>query len=403
MNNISLKEKIGLYLETLCIKTGNRHVGSAGNRDAAEFINSTLEFFDFKTENREFDCIDWSCGDVVLKAGGITFQALVSPYSPGCDLELRSVDASSVEELEQKDITGKILLILGDLAKEQLMPKNFVFYNPEKHKRIYSLLETKEPAAIITATGKNPDLAGSMYPFPLIEDGDFDIPSVYMKDTEGEKLLKQAGNNIRLSFKSGRIPSKGSNVVAIKEGKSDRKIVFCAHFDTKKNTPGALDNASGVAVLLALAELLKNYSGNPSVEIVAFNGEDYYSCPGQMLYLDLNSEKMDEIILAVNLDGAGYNGVDTSFSLYECPASLTESVRNTFKGRKGFFESDPWCQSDHMIFAMNKRPAAAITSGNFDWLCREITHTEKDSISLVDSGKLAEIAFALKDLVKKLN
>ena len=50
-------------------------------------------------------------------------------------------------------------------------------------------------------------------------------------------------------------------------------------------TPGALDNASGTTVLLLLAELLADYRGSLGVDIVAINGEDYYSAPGEIVYL----------------------------------------------------------------------------------------------------------------------
>lgn len=36
-------------------------------------------------------------------------------------------------------------------------------------------------------------MMGALYPFPLFEDGDFDIPSVYMTDVEGERLAAYAG------------------------------------------------------------------------------------------------------------------------------------------------------------------------------------------------------------------
>ena len=89
-----------------------------------------------------------------------------------------------------------------------LMPKNFVFYNPEEHQKIIALLEKGEPKAIICATGRNAALAGGVYPFPLIEDGDFNIPSVYMTEEEGKKLIQYAGKNIFLESRSRRIPGR---------------------------------------------------------------------------------------------------------------------------------------------------------------------------------------------------
>ena len=43
------------------------------------------------------------------------------------------------------------------ISAEQLMPKNFVFYNPEHHQKTIALLESRKPAGIITATKRNPE------------------------------------------------------------------------------------------------------------------------------------------------------------------------------------------------------------------------------------------------------
>ena len=82
------------------------------------------------------------------------------------------------------------------------MPKNFVFYNPEEHKRIITLLENSGASASISATGRNAALAGGVYPFPLIEDGDFNIPSVYMTEEEGKRLSGCAGMKLFLDSQS---------------------------------------------------------------------------------------------------------------------------------------------------------------------------------------------------------
>ena len=106
-----------------------------------------------------------------------------------------------------------------------------------------------------------------------------------MTEEEGERLLSYAGKTIALNSISTRVPGKGFNIIARKGSQSGRRIVVTAHIDAKKGTPGAIDNASGVVVLLLLAELLIDYAGNNLIEIVALNGEDYYAVPGQMCYL----------------------------------------------------------------------------------------------------------------------
>ena len=250
---------------------------------------------------QEFDAIDWEDGGAILHSDDESFEVFVSPYSLGCEVEAQLVSASCVQELAQLEMSAKILFLYGEIAKEQLMPKNFVFYNPEEHQQIISLLEKGRPRAIICATGRNAALAGGVYPFPLIEDGDFDIPSVYMTEDEGRRLLPYVGKTVVLKSISKRIPGKGYNVIARKGKHSSERIVITAHIDAKKGTPGAIDNATGVVVLLLLGELLDNYEGDRLIEIVAFNGEDYYAVPGQMLYLFKNQDRFNEILLTLIL------------------------------------------------------------------------------------------------------
>jgi Zn-dependent M28 family amino/carboxypeptidase len=45
------------------------------------------------------------------------------------------------------------------------------------------------------------------------------------------------------------------NIIAEREGRDRRVVVIGAHYDTATGTPGADDNASGVAVLLELVRL----------------------------------------------------------------------------------------------------------------------------------------------------
>jgi len=42
-------------------------------------------------------------------------------------------------------LSSKIAVLYGELGKEPLMPKNFVFWNPDEHKQIVALLEEKKP------------------------------------------------------------------------------------------------------------------------------------------------------------------------------------------------------------------------------------------------------------------
>jgi aminopeptidase YwaD len=395
-------EKAKEYLEMLCSVKPNRRTGSPGNRKATDFFASLVQKWDYSVDTTPFPCLDYESGKISLVCQGLAYDVRVSQFSPGCHVTSKLVSVSTVEELESCLCQGKILLMHGAVCAEQLMPKNFVFYNPDHHKRIYALMEEKQPAAIITVTEKRPELVGAIYPFPLIEDGDFDIPSVFCSDVVGREILAKTAEDFRLEIEARRIPSTACNVIARKNPAASRKIVVSAHIDAYWSTPGASDNASGTVVLLLLAEMLRDYKGNPGIEIVAFNGEDYYSAGGQMDYLRRYGEDLAGMVTAINIDDVGYKPGKTAYSLYNCSDEIQQKAQITLGKYAGIIPGEPWYQGDHMIFVQNQKLAIAFTSEKVAELMATITHSPKDTPEIVDCGKLVELAQALHDLVTSL-
>lgn len=392
--------RASIYLNTLCSVKPNRRVGSQGNRDATNFFARTIQSFCFQVDTTPFACLDYIRGDCHLTHAQSTFEIHISPYSLACDQYAELLCATTVEELQAVDCAGKFLLLMGPICSEQIMPKNFVFYNPEQHQRIIALLENKQPAALITATETNPDLVGALDPFPLFVDGDFNIPSVYCKRAMGEQLAILQGEPFHLMIDSHRQPALANNVIAHLNRSPGKKIVFTAHIDAYEETPGALDNASGTTVLLLLAELVANHPGDLGIEIVAFNGEDHYSAAGQMDYLERYSSEFNRIALVVNLDDLGYIHGKSAYSFYECPSGLEQSVRGTLQPFIGIMPGEPWYQGDHMIFAQHKLPTMAFTSELTTDLMKHITHTGRDTPDQVDCRKLVELAESLHALTR---
>jgi len=400
---MNLEEKAEKYLEKLCVDIKERVVGSQGNRDSTLWFEDIVSDLGFKTETQSFNCIEWIDGGSTLSVNDKNFEVFTGPFSNPCDRYSELVIVETLDKLKNCNSSGKFLLIAGEIVEEQLMPKGFVFYNPDHHKEIYSILEKSEALAIVSATGKNPELAGSLYPFPFIEDGDFNIPNIYMKDVDGEELKKYIGETLHLEVISKRLDEKGFNVIATKGDVSKEKIILCAHIDSKPGTPGAIDNATGIIVLLLVAELLENYNKERGIEIVALNGEDYFSIPGQMEYLNRVQKDQSEIKLVVNIDGAGFKGEKGAYSFYECSEEITKRAQEILNSYPQLLEGPQWIQSDHGMFVQMGIPSMAFTSNNFmEKLSVEITHTENDKPSVVDCSIVADIAKAISEFINKL-
>ncbi len=404
MSNETLTEQAKEHLNVLCSEITERRVGGAGNRQATDYVKSHFQQAGWQTEETMLQVMDWKTGGANLTCNGRSFEVFSSPYSLGSDVSGELIAVENIEQLQKTSLPGKIVLLHGKIASEQIMPKNFVFYNPDEHRKIVSLLEKGNPKAVVCATERNAASAGGVYPFPLFEDGDFDVRSVYMKDTEGEKLLGCIGNTVHLESKAVRIPEVAYNIVARKGEQNNKRIVVTAHIDAKIGTPGAIDNATGVTVLLLLSDLLRNYSGNHSIELVAFNGEDYYAVPGQMKYIEQNRGAFGNIILNINIDGAGYKDGPSCFSAFGLPDNIQNVLDQILKKQPSIVEGKPWVQGDHSIFIQNGCPAIAVSS---DWFIenietQDITHTPKDNLEIVSYERVAECADAVGELIKEL-
>ncbi|MFC1888015.1 M28 family metallopeptidase [Candidatus Cloacimonadota bacterium] len=398
--SLNYLDKAKKYLNHLCVNISNRHPGSTGNQQTANWLQQILNDLKWQVETQSFKCMDWNEGAASISTGKKVFDIYSGPYTLPFKGRGKLIVIKNIEELREVELRDRIVLLTDEIASGQLFPKNFVFYNPDEHKEIYRLLEEKSPAAVIAATGKNPMVAGSVYPFPMFEDGDFDIPNAYMKDVEGEKLKLYDNKEVELSINSERINSSGMNVLA-RKGKVGKSIVLTAHFDAKKKTPGALDNASGVIVLLLVAEMMRDYDPDQLIEIALLNGEDYYAASGEMEYIKQLNGNWKEIELCVNIDAAGCENNKVAISEMGCSESLKQKIENLIINYSDLMVGEPWYIGDHMMFVQQNVPAIAISSENLMELCRDITHTSKDSIEMVDPELLVETARFIVGLVVK--
>jgi len=87
------------------------------------------------------------------------------------------------------------------------------------------------------------------------------------------QALARAGYATRLQTYTHRGESY-ANVEAVRAGRRDTAVIVGAHYDSVLGSPGANDNASGVAVLLELARLLRDAAPEHTLRFVAFTNEE---------------------------------------------------------------------------------------------------------------------------------
>ncbi|MGB0523063.1 MAG: M28 family metallopeptidase [Flammeovirgaceae bacterium] len=159
---------------------------------------------------------------------------------------------------------------------------------------------------------------------------------------------------------------QSQNVVAYIEGKSqpDSFMVFTAHYDHLGNMgantffPGANDNASGVAMLIELANY---YAKNPpacSVAFIAFSAEEA-GLVGSRYYTESPFFPLKQIKFLINLDlfATGEKGMTAvNGSVYKEAFALLEQINQTHNYLPRIGKRGEAANSDHYFFYKENVP-----------------------------------------------
>lgn len=369
---------------------GCRPQGSPQNHAAAAYIRQTLQDAGLKVEEQRFECPAWTCEETYLESNSRILKAAANAFSPPCDVIARSVAIGTIAELEAANLTGRIGLLYGDLTKAPLSAKSW-FLKSERDDHIIRLLESKKPAALLTVQAVKGELVR------VIEDWEFDIPSATVSPAVGLALLKQNAPVLHLRINSRKSRSHACNVVGRTASPDSTRIVLCAHYDTKIDTPGANDNAAGVAVLLTLAQTLSQRSCRHGLEVVAFTGEEYLPM-GDDEYVRRASDRFEHIVAAINFDGVGQYLGANSITLVAGSQAFQAHVTDLTKNYPGVVWVEPWPESNHSTFSWRGVPSLAFTTEG----AVNLAHLRADTCRWISPAKLQEVVLLTADIVASL-
>lgn len=384
------------HLQKLAQEIGARPVGSRGNRKTADYIETVFKVAGLDVERQNYPCIDWEMSSAQLSGDGIPVDVTTNWYAPACDVTAPIIVIASLAELETADIQGRIALLCGELTQEMWTPKGFTIYTPPLQQSIQSLLEAKQPSALITvgsAFGKTE---------PIIKDSALAIPSVTVSPAVGLTLSGCKFAHLRIEAKQSQ--NTACNLVA-RKGQGSQKLVLCAHFDTVLGSVGAVDNATGISTLLALAEQCQD-SPIP-LEFIAFNGEEL-DARGDEVYLEnlglrlipvmegtAHTPILNSIRLVINIDSVAQRlGVNT-MALFNLPDAVEANLKQLAQ-EQGFTVVEPWPMSNHYTFTSYGVPAIALSST----LIGNLTHGANDTLDWVDPMKLQETVTLIQKILK---
>lgn len=198
----------------------------------------------------------------------------------------------------------------------------------------------------------------------------------------------------------------GKNIIATIPGKTQHSVIVTAHADTVAVSPGADDDASGIAANLMIAELLQDFTCNATIKFIIFTGEEN-GCLGSTKYAEEAVENQDDIIGVLSLDKIGYAQSSEDGRLVRHHANkqsswmidISEQVAQQYHNQVGLevvrlpFDAS----SDHRSFV-----ACGFSGTNLvEESLNPVYHTSEDTIEYLNSSYLAKVTkLALGVIVK---
>lgn len=153
----------------------------------------------------------------------------------------------------------------------------------------------------------------------------------------------------------------GANVVARLPGAIDEWLLLGAHFDSVTVSPGANDNATGVAAVLAAARLLRDTCRTRGV-IIAFFDQEEIGLIGATQMADDLFQAGEDVVAVHTIDQVGWDGDDDRRFELELPGAGLAAQYQAAAAALGLATSTTTTSgSDHSAFRADGFNAIGIT------------------------------------------
>ena len=160
------------------------------------------------------------------------------------------------------------------------------------------------------------------------------------------------------------------------KGRADEIVVVGAHYDSVTGSPGANDNASGVAAVLALARAFAGAEIARTLRLVAFANEEppFFKSDemGSFVYAQSCREREDNILGMLSLETIGYYSHAANSQHYPFPLSFFYPSTGNFIGFVGNLASRKLVRQitrafkQHTDFACESAAVPGVIAG-VDW------------------------------------
>jgi Zn-dependent M28 family amino/carboxypeptidase len=392
----------------LCDDFGSRFGGTAGERQAAEFIKAKLEEYGLRDVHLEpIEYIGWTRGEAKLEIIHPIHKVIPCislPHSPPTQLEGVIIDmgdgAPADFDRRADEIKGKIVMTSSVVSPKG--SKRWI-HRGEKYGR--SLMAGATGFIFVNHYPGFGPATGS-----IGHDGEGLIPGVSICNEDGafiQRLLKRQGEvRIRLTSTDSSKPMTSWNIIGDLPGEQfpDQIVMLGCHYDGHDITQGAEDPASGAASVMEAARVLAQYAAPlPCTLRFALWGVEEIGLFGSRAYVQAHADELSNIRFYLNMDAAG------------AKSNTRDIVLNEWPDLEPYFER--WSEemalefavahsvhafSDHFPFFKTGVPTGGIESAQKTLAGRGYGHTRYDTVDKVDLTSLRETSTLAARLALRL-
>jgi len=301
-------------LHILCDTIGERWCGTPSEWSAGEFIRDTFREIRLReTRTQHFEHTGWNPVGATLEVGNAAGPRTRWPCLPLLGSPNRVVRAALLDledgipshyNVARADVAGRIVLITTD-CQPPFFDRNYLGLTLDDKYR--EAAACGAAAVVFTSSKQMGGVLPIQYAWRL---HDHPIPHVSVSYEVGERirrlLIATGGSTTaRLETEAVVQPTESFNVIgSLGGGGSANEILVSAHYDGVYGSPAAMDNASGVCVLLEVARVLARHhpaKPNRNIRFIAFAAEEK-SLLGSRHYVQSPDIPLDRITLVFTLD-----------------------------------------------------------------------------------------------------
>lgn len=206
-------------------------------------------------------------------------------------------------------------------------------------------------------------------------------------------LYEAAGYTVTLQPYRDSQGREGSNVVAVKSASVPQSdiLLLSAHHDSVPTSPGANDNASGVAALLYVAEALKDIPTDTELRFLSFTDEENGKNGSRAYVASLSEEERTRIIGDIQFDMLG--GLGSRGNLVCTVDGTANWVSDLLQEKDPSLELEAESASDHASLQLAGVPSVLLMQDSQGYLYHSAADTA-DQLDLYAIAQAAETAVA---------